>query len=117
LRLHDGRTFVSDGRFTLDAALAKPAVLPSHALPEQTGKLIEGYLTAELPDEFVFSQLTLNGENYIAPSGVLLNRIYVDYLRRTLPDAQFRFRMKSDSEPIVILFDGKAVGLVMPMKR
>jgi hypothetical protein len=117
LRLHDGRTLVSDGRFILDAALAKPAVLPNHALPEQTAKLIEGYLTADLPEEFVFSQLTLSGENYISLSGVMLNRTYVDYLRRILPGSRLRFRMKSDAEPVVILLDGKAVGLLMPMKR
>src|SRR4051812_47034062 len=72
LRLHDGRTFVSDGRFTLDAALAKPAVLPSHVLQEATAKLVEGYLTAELPDKFDIGQLTRNGENYTAPDGILL---------------------------------------------
>lgn len=117
VRLHDGRTFVSDRRLVLDAALAKPAVLPSHVLPEQTAKVIEGYLTAELPNEFASSQLTRSGENYTAPSGVLLNRVYVDYLRRTLPATRLRFRMKGDLDPVVILLDGKAVGLLMPMKR
>jgi hypothetical protein len=116
VRLHDGRTFVSDGRFALDAELAKPAVMPSQVLQEPIAKLIEGYVTAELPDEFGFSQLTRGGKNYTAPSGVLLNSMYVDYLRRALPASRLRFRMKSDSEPIVILLDGKAVGLLMPMK-
>ena len=59
VHLHDGRTFVSDGPFSIDAALAKPAIMPSHVLPDTTAKLIEGYLTAELPNEFSSSQLTL----------------------------------------------------------
>lgn len=118
VRLHDGRTFVSDGRFALDAALAKPAAPPSTVLPEATAKIIEGYLTAELPDEFGLSQLTdRSGHKYTAPSGVVLNPIYVDYLRRALPASRLRFRMKGDMEPVVIVLDGKAVGLLMPMKR
>ncbi|MDP9291779.1 MAG: hypothetical protein M3O82_05390 [Verrucomicrobiota bacterium] len=119
MRLHDGRTFVSDGALALDAELAKPAVLPSHILAEATAKVIEGYLTAEVPDEFASAQLTYDRDpgKYVAPSGVVLNAIYVDYLRRTLPNSRLHFRMKSDLEPIVILLDGKAVGLLMPMKR
>ena len=119
VRLNDGRTFVSDGRLLLDAAMAKPAVLPTNVLPEVTAKRVEGYLTAALPDEFGFSQLTRDGSsgNYKAPSGVVLNAIYIDYVRRTLPVSRLRFRMKSDFEPVVILLDGKAVGLLMPMRR
>jgi hypothetical protein len=115
--LRDGRAFVTDGRFSLDAEVAKPAALPTHILPEQTAKLVEGYLTAELPDKVTISQLTRAGENYTAPDGILLSRVYVDYLRHTLPPSQLCFRMKSDAEPIVILLNGKAVGLLMPMKR
>jgi hypothetical protein len=119
LRLNDGRTFVSDKRFLLDAALAKPDVQPTQVLPESTAKIIEGYLTATLPDEFGFSQLARDGSsgNYKAPSGVALNAIYVDYLRRTLPVSSLRFRMKSDLETVVIVVDGKAVGLLMPIRR
>jgi hypothetical protein len=119
VRLRGGRTFVSDGSFALEAALAKSAVLPSDVLPEATAKLVETYLAAELPDEFSLSQLTISPgvKKYVAPSGVVLNPIYVDYLRRTLPGSRFRFRMKSDLEPVVIVLDGKAVGLLMPMKR
>jgi hypothetical protein len=118
VRLHDGREFVSDGRLALDAALAKPSVLPSTVLPEATAKIIEGYLAAQLPDEFALSELSHPGaEQYIAPSGVVLDPIYVDYLRRTSSGSRLRLRMKGDTEPIVILLDAKAVGLLMPMKR
>jgi hypothetical protein len=117
VRLYDGRIFVSDGRLALDAAVAKPADLPRQALPGPIAKVIERYLAAELPDEFELSQLTRRADLYAAPTGVILNPIYVDYLRRTLPGAPLRFRMKSDSEPVVIVLEGKAVGLLMPMKQ
>jgi hypothetical protein len=31
-------------------------------------------------------------------------------------ESRLHFRMKSDSEPVVIVLDGKAVGLLMPVK-
>jgi hypothetical protein len=117
VRLHDGRTLISDGPFSLDAALAKPALPPGHVLPEATTKVVEGYLTAPLPHEFAFSELRHDGGKYVSPNGVILNPIYVDYLAGILPASRLRFRMKSDLDPIVILLDGKAVGLLMPMKR
>src|SRR6476646_1344274 len=57
VHLHDGRTFVSDGRFLLDVALAKPAVTPSKVLGEATAKIVDGYLTAPLTDDFSVLQL------------------------------------------------------------
>ncbi len=115
VHLHDGRTFVSDGAIALDAEVAKPGIQPGQNLPEASAQVLERYLAAELPDEFALSQLTRRGRVYAAPSGVTLNPIYVDYLRRTLPASRVRFRMKSPSEPVVILLDGKAVGMLMPM--
>ena len=116
VHLHDGRTFISDGAVALDVALTKASVAGSQVLPEASAKIIEEYLTAKLPDEFASYQLTRRGETYVAPTGVTLNPIYVDYLRRTLPESRLRFRMKSDLESVVVLLDGKAVGLLMPMK-
>ena len=115
MHLHDGRTFISDGAVALDAALTKATSSESQVLPEASAT-IEGYLTAELPDEFASYQLTRRGETYVAPNGVTLNPIYIDYLRRTLPESRLRFRMKSDLEPVVVLLDKKAVGLLMPIK-
>src|SRR5215211_7884892 len=62
--LHDGRTLVSDGAIALDAELAKPASKPSQSLGEAGVKIIEGHLSAELPDEFAFSDLTRRGNFY-----------------------------------------------------
>jgi hypothetical protein len=114
VHLRDGRTFVSDGAIALDVEVAKPNVSPSHVLAEASAKVIEDYLTAELPDDFALSQLIRRGDVYAAPSGVTLNPIYIDYLRRALPES--RLRMKGSSEPVVIELNGKAVGLLMPMR-
>ena len=117
VRLNDDRRFVSDGRFLLDVTLAKLAKEPTQLLSGTTAKVVERYLIATLPDEFGLSQLARDHGNYKAPSGVILNASYVDYLRQLLGASQLSFRMKTDLEPVVILLDGKAVGLLMPMRR
>jgi hypothetical protein len=117
VKLSDRRTFITDGALSLDVALAKPAALPSDVLGAAAAKLVERYLGAPLPDEFGLTQLRAgSGRTYLAPSGVVLNADYVDYLRPMLPVPRVRLRMKGDLEPVVILQDGKAVGLVMPMR-
>jgi hypothetical protein len=116
LQLSDGRTFVSDGGLAIDAALAKPATLPPDVLP---GSVLERQLSAQLPDEFGLSQLSPNsdGRTYRTPSGVALNQTYIDFLRHILPPAKVRLRMSRGLEPVVILVDGKPVGVFMPVKQ
>jgi hypothetical protein len=53
-------------------------------------------------------------DRYVAPSGLWLNMDYIDYLRRVLPAA--RLRTKRDLDPVVIVLDGKPVGLVMALR-
>ena len=119
LSLTDGRVFVTDGALTLDASVAKPASLPTVELSPATAPIVEGYLTAELPDEFASSELAAGERDgtYQAPSGVTLRADYVRYLRRLLSSTDLRFRMRGDNEPVVILADGSAIGLLMPVKR
>jgi hypothetical protein len=116
VHLHDGRTFVSDGAIALDLDLVKPAERPKRGLPEATATIIEGYLNAQLLNECALSQLTRRGETYAAPNAVTLNPSYIEYLRRTLPESRVRLRMKGPTEPVVVLLDAKAVGLLMPMR-
>jgi hypothetical protein len=117
-QLADGRVFVSDGAITLDAALAKPSQLPSVQLGPEAGAIIAGYLNADLPDEVRLDDLERGNrpQTYQAPTGVLLSATYVDYLR-TLFSSSLRLRMKGAREPVVIVSEGKAVGVVMPMVR
>ena len=116
-RLPDARLFVTDGAITFDAQLAKPRELPATELPASTGQIMERYMAAELPDEFALRDLErgTRPETYESPSGVTLAAKYVEFLRRVVPRASLR--MKGDLEPVVILSDGKAVGLVMAMRK
>jgi hypothetical protein len=116
VRLSDGRTLVTDGGIAIEAAVAKLASLPEK---EFSGKIIENYFNLPLKDEYRFGDLTplANGRTYTTPSGVPLNATYLDYLRRTLPAAAVRFRMGGELQPVVILVDGKAVGVLMPVRK
>lgn len=119
LHLSDGRTFVTDGGIAMDAALAKPASLPEQTLPEASAQHIEKYLAATLKDEFALSELKANpnGRTFAAPSGLLLNSTYVNFLRRVLPNRTLRFRMEAEMTPMIIMSDGKAVGVLMGVKQ
>jgi hypothetical protein len=117
LRLPDGRLFVTDGAITLDVELAKPRDLPGNEMPPATGVVMDRYMAAELPNEFRLGDLDRgpHPQTYESPSGVLLAAKYVDLLRRAVPGA--RLRMGGYLEPVVIVSDGKLVGLVMAMAR
>ena len=90
-RLSDGRTYVTDGGLAVDAALAKPAALPTREVP---GKVIEDYQKASHQNEYGFAELTLTlaGKSYTSPSGIALNATYIKLLaahrapRIALPD-------------------------------
>ena len=116
LRTADGRTFVTDGGLVIDAALAKPATRPDRELPPN---VLEGYFNAAHKEEYGFSDFkpAASRKTYTAPNGIALNATYVDFLRRTLPIASARFRMREGLQPIVIVVDGKAVGALMPVKQ
>jgi hypothetical protein len=115
VRLSDGRTFITDGGLAIDTALAKPPTLPTREIP---GKVMETYLNAERKDEYGFSDLTPapSGKTYTTPSGIPLNRTYIDYLRRTLP-AGIRFRVGGELQPIGIVANGTVVGVLMPVRK
>src|SRR5262245_66190499 len=115
VRLSDGRTFITDGGLAVDTAFAKPATLPAREIP---GKVMETYLNAEHKDEYGFGDLTpaATGKTYTPPSGIRLSARYLDYLRRTLPSG-VRFRVSGELQPIGIVVDGKAVGVLMPVRK
>lgn len=114
--LSDGRKLVSDGAMALDSTLVKPAELPANVQPF-VSPIVEKQLHAEAPDEFRLSQLKSGPrpQSYTAPSGVILAARYIDYLRRTVPEGKLRLRMKGPIDPVVLVLDGKPVGLLMPL--
>jgi hypothetical protein len=116
VRASDGRTFITDGGLAIDAAFAKPAKLPSREL---VAKVLEGYLAAAHKAEYSFSDLRVAepSKTYASPSGVLMNATYIDYLRKILPASSVRLRMTGEMQPVVIAANGKAVGVLMPVKK
>ena len=116
LRLSDGRTFVTDGGLALDAALAKLVAFPDRQLP---AKILESYLAPPSGDEYGISNLSpaASGKTYIAPNGIALNVTYINFLRRTLPAGSVRLRTNGALQPIVILANGKSIGVLMPVRQ
>ena len=53
----------------------------------------------------------------MTPSGIALSSTYVNYLRRTLPSRLTRLRMTLPGQPLLIVVDGKPVGVLMPVKQ
>jgi hypothetical protein len=116
VRLNDGRTFVTDGGLAFDAAIAKPAKPPDREVP---GKVLQTYLDATYQDEYGFSDLkaAASGKTYRAPNGIALNATYINYLRRKLSAAAVRLRMSGELQPVLILANGKTVGVLMPVRQ
>ena len=116
LHADDGRTFVTDGGLVIDAAFAKPAKLPERTIPP---KVLQDYLSTPHKDEYGFSDLVAapSGKTYAAPNGIALNATYINFLRRTLSGSSVRFRMSGGLQPIVVLANGVAVAVLMPVKQ
>jgi hypothetical protein len=119
VRLNDGRTFVTDGGLAMDAAIAKPSVMPSQVLAASVANTLEGYMAAKLKDEFGVAELkkAANGRTYTSPTGLPLNATYIDFLRKVLPAGSLRFRMEGALTPVVILSKGSPVGVLMPVQK
>jgi hypothetical protein len=116
-RVPDGRTFVTDGAIMLDAELAGLPEPPSTELPASTGEVMARYMAAERANEIELDDLERGAapQTYEAPNGLPFAAKYVEYLREVVPDALLR--VGGDLEPVVIVDDGEAVGLVMAMAR
>jgi hypothetical protein len=118
LPLPDGRTLVTDGAFALDAAIARPATLPTVVLPKATGARYDAIMQAPAVKEVRARDLRPGRRNYLAPDGTPFNPLYVDYLRRTVNFNTLAFRINGGPlDPVVVVLDGRPVGVVMPMAR
>ena len=116
VKMSDGRTFLTDGGMAIDTAVAKPAKLPEREFP---GTILEKYFSAAHRDEYRFSDLTAvaSGKTYTTPGGIPLNATYITYLRRILPASSVRFRLNGELEPVLVVADGKVVGVLMPVRK
>ena len=117
-RLADGRLFLTDGAFSLEADLAKPAALPpGPEMPAATGDIMGRYMAAEPLTEVELDDLESGSQDdtYETPDGLPFAAKYVELLQDKVPDASLRIR--GDREPVVIVDDGKPVGLIMAKVR
>ena len=116
LPMPDGRTFVTDGGLSVDVKYAKPATMPSTVLPEHSGKIIADRMMAPHDKEIGLGELTVGTfkNSFATPDGVSLNGNYVSFLRERLP-SKTRLRTRGKSDPVTIVIDGQAVGIMMPL--
>jgi len=117
LHMPDGRTFVTDGGLSVDAKLAKPAALPTVVLPPETAKNLAGRLTATYDREIGLGDLRPGSfkNSFTTPDGIALNGNYVDFLRQIASPARTRLRTRGKTDPVVVVTDGQAVAIMMPL--
>lgn len=113
----DGRTFVTDGGMSIDAALAKPATMPEK-LPPETGKTIVKHLASPYDKETTLGELRPGARpnTFVTPDGVILNGNYVTLLRSALSPGRTRIRTKGRTDPVVVTLDGSPVAVFMPIQ-
>jgi hypothetical protein len=114
----DGRTFVTDGGLSLEGGLAKPATMPSVALPPVSAQTIAAYLVAPHERESGLGELRPGSaaNTFITPDDVLLNGNYVTLLRGIAPPARTRLRTRGSTSPVTIVVGGQPVGVMMPLQ-
>jgi hypothetical protein len=119
VKLPDGRTLVSDGGIAIDAAIAKPSPMPTMTVSESTGVTFAGWFKAAYEHEFGLSELSpgTRRNTFTGPGGLLLNGNYVRFLRQTVGAHRVRLRANSKPQPMIILIDGQASGVVMPLAK
>jgi hypothetical protein len=117
LQMPDGRTFVTDGGLSVDVKFAKPATLPSAVLPAQSGKILADRMTAPYDKEVGFGELKPGSfkNSFATPDGISLNGNYINFLREILPARKALLRTSGKRDPVVIVMDGQAVAIMMPL--
>jgi hypothetical protein len=116
LKMPDGRTFVTDGGISIDVKIAKPATLP-YVLPPESGKIIADRMAAPHDHEIALADLRRGGfkNSFATPDGIELNGNYVAFLQQTTASAKMRLRTKGKRDAVVVVVDGQAVAIMMPL--
>jgi hypothetical protein len=119
LHMPDGRTFVTDGGFTIDAAIAKPSTMPATVLPDETGARFSRIFSAPFDREIRMSELRPGSlqNTFVTPGNIVLNGNYVKFLGRTVPPDRVRLRVKGQFDPVVIVVDKQPIGVLMPVRH
>ena len=119
IKMPDGRTFVTDGGLMIDAAVARPATMPSVVLPVENGKLMAQRFDAPFDKEFGLAALRPGSaaNSLETPTGITLNGNYVAFLGRVLPIGRTTLRTKGNMDPVIVVTDGKPVAIMMPLAK
>ena len=104
----DGRTFVTDGGLSIDAALVKPASMPEK-LPPASATQIDRLLATPYENETTLGDLRAgNAPNtFTTKDGVILNGNYITLLRSVLAPGRTRLRTRGKTDPVVVVQDGQ----------
>ncbi len=113
----DGRTFVTDGGLSIDAALVKPASMPEK-LPPASATVIARLLAtpSEKETALVDLQPGKSPNTFSTKDGVMLNGNYITLLRSVLASGRARLRTRGKTDPVVVVQDGQAVAVMMPVQ-
>ena len=118
LNMPDGRTFVTDGGLSVDIRFAKPATLPSVVLAPESAKILAGRMAEPYDKEIGFGELRPGSfqNSFATPDGISLNGNYVNFLRQVVPVARTRLRTRGKTDAVVMVVDGQAVAIMMPLQ-
>jgi hypothetical protein len=113
--LEDGRRFIADGSFFVEARYLPGVPVPEQSLPPRS---LQRLLQSPSDREFGLSDLEQKGVDghYVTRGGLQLNRKYIDLLRSSPLKPAFRFRARGIIDPVVIVDGEKVVGVIMPMR-
>jgi len=113
--LEDGRRLITDGSLLLESKYLPKVPVPEKTVPAQG---VQRLLQSETDKEFGLDDLQKKSGDghYVAPSGMQLNRKYINLLRESPVKATLQFRAKGANDPVLILDGQKVVGVMMPMK-
>ena len=119
VKLPDGRTLISDGAIAIDAAIVKPATMPTVTVSESTGVAFAGLFKGKFEHEFGLNELSAGTRRntFVGPGGLLLNGNYVTLLRKAAGARRVRLRANSAPQPMVIVIDGEPSGIMMPLAK
>jgi hypothetical protein len=113
----DGRTFVTDGGLMVDAAVAKPSVMPAVVLPVANGQILARNFSAPHEHEIGLGDLRAGtlANTYVTPHGIALNGNYVRFLRSVLSVAQTRLRTRTPTDAVTVFSGDQPVAILMPV--
>jgi hypothetical protein len=115
----DDRIYVTDGGILLDQRIAfADDPLPKNGNAKQYGAFKRYWSIPAAKPPFRFDALSLRqGGDYDGPDKLILNRKYISFLLRRVPEELLRFRMTGGNEdPVQVYREEDHVGILMGIR-